>query len=53
MALLETSCQAEIREQLLCKRKNIGRRARAEARDSLTGPCAKLKGLAPDHTARL
>lgn len=53
MALLETAFQAETGEQLLCKRKNIGWIARAEARDSLTGPCAKLKGLAPDHTARL
>lgn len=50
---LKTSCQAETEGQLLYKRKNTGWRAGTEARDSPTGPCVMLKGLAPDHTARL
>lgn len=50
---LKTSCQAETEGQLLYKRKNAGWRAGMEARDSPTGPGVTLKGLTPDHTARL
>lgn len=44
---------AETEGQLLCKKKNAGWGAGTEARDSSIRSHTELKGLAPDHTARL